>query len=257
MKRYSVLTYNLNGYEVMHEIAPEAINDEIEYIYVTDDHSITSSTWTVVYVDYLTGTTFDKCYQLRFNPFKYVNTNTVMRIDGSMGILADVMPIFEYFDQYGYDAAIMPHPTRMTMYPEYVAWCNQRDYPVEQANKCLTFMASNGYDVYNYKGLYQYNFMIQRNDAFNNNWNAITYDVLKRLAAPPDTVERLDQTIGSFVLNTMFSDKKIMAVGQYVCDGMFFNWYMHNSEKRMNCSTVDNCNPFVFNKSIYLAPLWV
>lgn len=257
MKRYSVLTYNLNGYEVMHEIAPEAINDEIEYIYVTDDHSITSSTWTVVYADDLTGSTFDKCYQIRFNPFKYVNTNTVMRIDGSMGIVADVMPIFEYFDQYGYDAAVMPHPTRMTMYPEYVAWCNQRDYPVEQANKCLTFMASNGYDVNNYKGLYQYNFMIQRNDAFNNNWNAITYDVLKRLAAPPDTVERLDQTIGSFVLNTMFSEKKIMAVGQYVCDGMFFNWYMHNSENRMNCSAVNNCNPFVFNNSVYLAPLWV
>ena len=48
MKKYSVLTFNLGGYEVIHEIPKSAINPEIEYIYVTDDDSITSDTWTIV-----------------------------------------------------------------------------------------------------------------------------------------------------------------------------------------------------------------
>lgn len=259
MVKYSVLTYNINGYEIIHNIDEELYNEmkeEVEFIYVTDDHSITSNTWNVVYADDLTGSTFDKCYQIRFNPFKYVHTDTVMRIDGSMGIARNIIPIFEYFDKYGYDAAVMIHPTRNTMYPEYVAWCQQRDYPPDQANKCLHFMVANNYDVLNYRGLYQYNFMIQRNDAFNNNWNNITYEILKKLATEPDTAERLDQTLGSFVLNKMFSDKKIMPVGQYICNGMFFNWYKHNSDFAMDCSDRNNIEPYLFNKGCYLACLY-
>jgi hypothetical protein len=232
------------------------MNPEIEYVYVTDDHSITSDTWNVVYVDDLTGSTFDKCYQIRFNPFNYVHTDIVMRIDGSMGITRDVMPIFEYFVNGNYDAAVMPHPTRNTMYPEYVAWCEQRGYSPEQANKCLNFMAANNYDVMNYKGLYQFNFMIQRNDAFNNNWNHMTYEILQKLATEPDTIERLDQTLGSFVLNKMFSDKNIMPVGQYICDGLFFNWYVHNTDQKMSCNGLNTIEPFLFNKPCYLACLY-
>ena len=254
--KYTVLTYNLNGYEIIHNIPKECMNDEIEYIYVTDDDSITSDSWTVVYEHSLTGSTFDRTYQIRFNPFKYAHTDTVMRIDGSMGITRDVMPIFEYFDKGNYDAAVMIHPTRCTMYPEYCAWVQQRGYPAEQANKCLNFMAANDYDVMNYKGLYQYNFMIQRNDSFNNNWNNMTYEILQKLATEPDTSERLDQTIGSFVLNKMFPDKNIMPVGQYICDGMYFNWYVHNTEHRMNCDGRNQIGPYLFNKSVYFACLY-
>lgn len=257
--KYSVLTYNINGYEIIHNIDEELFNEmkeDVEFIYVTDDHSITSDTWTVVYDDSLTGSTFDKCYQIRFNPFKYVHTDTVMRIDGSMGITRNIIPIFEYFDKYDYDAAVMIHPTRNTMYPEYVAWCRQRNYPVEQADKCMRFFAANDYDAMNYRGLYQGNFVIQRNDGFNNAWNEMNYKILKALATEPDTIERVDQTISSFVLNKFFSDKKIMPVGQYICNGMFFNWYQHNSNNRMDCNDRNNIEPFLFNKGCYLACLY-
>lgn len=255
-KKYSILTYNLNNYEIIHEIPKECMNDEIEYIYVTDDDSITSDSWTVVYEHSLTGSVFDRTYQIRFNPFKYAHTDTVMRIDGSMGITRDVIEIFEYFDKGNYDAAVMIHPTRYTMYPEYCAWVQQRGYPAEQANKCLKFMTANDYDVMNYKGLYQFNFMIQRNDGFNNAWNEMNYKILKALATEPDTIERIDQTIGSFVLNKFFSDKNIMPVGQYICNGMFFNWYVHNTDRAMDCDGRNQIEPFMFNKMIYLACLY-
>lgn len=253
--KYSVLTYNINGYEIIHNIPKECMNPDIEYVYVTDDHSITSDTWTVVYADDLTGSTFDKCYQIRFNPFKYVHTNTVMRIDGSMGIVRDVMPIFEYFDKYGYVASVMIHPTRRLMVPEYEAWIRQRGYPIDQANKCLNVMIQNGYDL-NYQGLYQYNFMIQRNDEMNNTWNKVTYETLQKLATEPDTAERIDQTIGSFILNKFFSDQKIMPVGQYLCDGLFFNWYVHGTNNKMDCNDRYFIEPYLFNKSCYLACLY-
>lgn len=248
--KYSVLTYNINGYEIIHNIPEECINPEIEYIYVTDDHSITSNTWTVVYADDLTGSTFDKCYQIRFNPFKYVHTDTVMRIDGSMAINKDVMPLFKAFEESGCDTVMMPHPTRMTMYEEYVAWVKTRNYPIEQANKCLSFMAANNYDVQNYKGLFQYNFAIQKNDEINNRLNAETYQVLKVLATEPDTIERLDQTIGSFVINTHYPDLKIMPVGQYICFNEYFNWCMHNTNQVMGYNSAYDCEPYIRNKPV-------
>ena len=250
--KYSVLTYNINGYEILHEIPQEAINDEIEYIYVTDDKSITSSTWNVVYVD-LSGSTFDKTYQIRFNPFQYCNTDICMRIDGSMAIAKDVMPLFKAFEDGGYDCSMMIHPTRNTMYDEYLAWVQQRNYPAEQANKCLSFMASNGYDVMNYKGLFQYNFCIQRNNEINNRLNSETYNVLRQLATAPDTCERLDQTIGSFVINTHYPDLKIMPVGQYIAfsyAGGYFNWCQHNTNNVMHYNSANDISPYMRNEPV-------
>lgn len=248
--KYSVLTYNINNYEILHEIPQECINPEIEYIYVTDDHSITSSTWNVVYADDLTGSTFDRTYQIRFNPFKYVHTDIVMRIDGSMAINKDLMPLFKRFEEGDYDCAMMIHPTRNTMWDEYTAWCRMRNYPVEQANKCLNFMASNGYDVKNYRGLFQYNFAIQRNNEINNRLNAETYDILKKLAMPMDTCERLDQTIGSFIINTHYPDLKIMPVGQFICFNHYFNWCTHGTNDVMIYNCAYDVEPFMRNKSV-------
>lgn len=226
------------------------MNDEIEYVYVTDNDSITSDTWNVVYENSLTGSVFDRAYQIRFNPFKYVHTDVVMRIDGSMAINKDVMPLFKAFEASGADCSMMPHPTRMTMYEEYVAWVSQRGYPKEQAEKCLNFMKSNGYDVFNYRGLFQYNFCIQRNNEINNRLNTETYDVLKMLATEPDTAERLDQTIGSFVINTHYPTLKILPVGQYICFGHYFNWCVHNTDTVMTYNSAYDCEPFIGNRSV-------
>ena len=65
MKKYSVLTFNVGGYEIIHEITKEAINQEIEYIYVTDDETIKSDTWTVVYEHNLQGS----MYANKIQPF--------------------------------------------------------------------------------------------------------------------------------------------------------------------------------------------
>ena len=249
--RYSVLTYNINGYEILHEVPEGCRNPEIDFVYVTDDRTITSTTWNVVYVD-LSGSTFDKTYQIRFSPFDYCHTDIVMRIDGSMAINKDLMPLFEAFDDGGYDCAMMIHPTRNTMYDEYVAWVRQRQYPVEQANKCLSFMASNGYDVKGYKGLFQYNFCIQRNNEINNRLNAETYQVLKMLTTAPDTCERLDQTIGSFIINTHYPDLRIMPVGQYICFGHYFNWCQHGTDNVMYYNSAMDTAPYMRDEPVVL-----
>ena len=252
--RYTVITFNMSGYEVLHEIPQDAINEDIDYIYVTDDHSITSTTWNVVYDDALTGSVFDKCFQVRYFPWKYTENPVVMKIDGSMAIMKDVMPLFKFFDEGGYDIAMMMHPTRMTMYDEYFAWVQVRNYPVEQANRSLIFMAQNGYDVKGYKGLFQFNFMIQRRTDRVMALNSETYKVLQMNAPEGDTIDRLDQTLGTFVIFTHYPDLKIMPVGQYICFhdiyGGYFNWCSHGTNTPMVYDCANDTNPFIRDKAV-------
>lgn len=245
---YSVLTYNVNGYEILHEIpnpSPMA-----EYIYVTDDKSITSNTWKIIYVDNPYDDPFELCYQIRFNPFNYVNTNIVVRIDGSMSVTGDLDSMVKFFIDNNYDIALSPHPTRNQLIPEYNAWIKYRNYTKEQAVHVLTTIKSIfNFDVLNYKALFQYNFMIQKNNKINNNLNNITLSLLHFLAPQNKSIERIDQTVGSFVFNHFISilNPNTMLVPESVCDGSVFTWFQHNSNNKL--STVQKpIQPFLFNK---------
>lgn len=256
---YTVITYNFGNYEIMHNIKQdvyEATKDRVEYLYITDNKELTSTTWTMIYVEPYDGDVFVPCYKVRFNVFDYAHSDIVIRIDGSMEIIRDLQPIVDCFNEGNYDMAVMIHPTRSTQYEEYLAWVNQRGLKVESANFVLHTMANNGYDVMNYKGLYQFNFMIHRRNDFNLKFMEVTYDTLVKLAIDGEEIHRVDQTVGSFVLNKFFSNKKIMPVGQYICNGLFFNWYKHNSDIVMNCDDRNNIEPFLFNKSCSLVYVW-
>lgn len=232
---YSVLTYNIGGYEILHEIREKS--DRAEYIYVTDDRSITSSTWTVVYVDNPhPEDNFNLCYQIRFNPWDYVHSDVVVRIDGSMGINKSLDPIVDFFNN-GFDMVLGIHPTRANLYDEYVAWVQQRGYDPRQAERVLNFIQGmEGYDVKKDFGLYQYNFMVQRKNRKNLLLNAMTLDLLRYLAPEGREIERIDQTVGSFIINKYFSDMNILPVDQTLFDGGFFTWYLHNSDTAMTCN---------------------
>lgn len=64
MKRYSVLTFIFNDYEPVREIKEKS--PDADFILVTDNPSLTSETWTVLYDPKLSGlSVFEKCYQVR------------------------------------------------------------------------------------------------------------------------------------------------------------------------------------------------
>ena len=248
---YSVLTFNIGGYEVLHEI--EVKSDRAEYIYVTDDRSITSSTWNVVYVDNPNPEdNFDLCFKVRYNPFDYVNTDVVIKIDGSMGVSGNLDYLVDYFNKENYDICLEMHPTRMNLYDEYLAWVRQRNYPIEQANKVLSFIQGfEGYDVKKNVGLYQYNFMIQRKNKHNLDLNEMTHSLCKYLAPEGKEIDRLDQTIGSFVINKYFNKLKVLPVSQNVAlSGTYFKWYGHNSDKQMVAGENEYCQPYLFGEPI-------
>ena len=231
---YSVLTFLIGDYEVVHEIQEKS--ERAEYILVTDNRSLTSSTWNVVYVENPhPDDNFDLCFDIRYNPWRYVHTDIVVKIDGSMGINKSLDEIVDFFNN-GFDLCVCIHPTRANLYEEYVAWVQQRGYDIKQAEKALSFFQyAEGYDVKKDYGLYQYNFMIQRKTRQNLLLNAMTLNLARYLAPADKHIDRLDQTIGSFVINKYFSDMKILPVDQTLFDGKFFTWYKHGSNIAMSC----------------------
>lgn len=238
MDKYSILTYNIGGYEVLHEVLCPSPN--AEYVYITDDRSITSTTWNVVYVDNPhPEDNFDLCWNIRFHPFDWVHTDTVMKIDGSMLIIWDTDPLIQAFRDGGYDIGLTPHPTRQTMLEEYQAWVGMRGYSVEQANRILTFFSVMGWNPQTEKGLYQYNFMIQRNDLINKKINDETFFLLKQLREEGKQIERVDQTVGSLVINR--NEVKPMMLKQSDIFNDPFVWCVHGTEQAMQIG--DNITP--------------
>lgn len=246
--KYSVLTYIIGNYDTVKPILKKSEN--AEYILVTDNKELKSDDWNIIYVDnYHPEDNFDLCYKIRFNPFVFVNTDIVLRIDASIQIVEDTDYLIEEFIKDNYDAGVMIHPSRNTMIDEYKTWINYRQYPIAQANKCLSFMALQGYDIEKYKGLYQYCIMIQRNSKMNDDWNSMTLSYLKYLAERGKRVERLDQTIGSMVLNKYFNECKIMTFSQEILRGKPFQWCQHHTGLKLNVSK-PTIEPYLFNELI-------
>jgi len=227
-KRYSILTYIFNGYEILHEVNNP--QEDVEYICVTDDPNLKSDTWKIIIAeDLLELSPFDKYYNVRFNPWKYVSTNICIRIDGSMGVNGTLDPIINMFNDYNFDCAVIVHPYRNNFIDEYETWIRHRNYPLNQAVKCINYMTDAGYD-FNYQGMIEQNLVIQRNNEVNNKIDKITFDLLKELGN--NTIERLDQPITSFVINHIIKEENIkcMLLSEQIIIGTpFFTWYMHNT----------------------------
>ena len=229
--RYTVLTYNFGNYECIHEIREK--DPDAEYILVTDDLNAKSETWTIVWAhlgDRLT--VWEKCYDVRFHPFNYASTDIVIRLDGSIGINRSLKPVIDEFERRAADRCLMIHPARNTMPDEYAAWVRMRNYPQDQADYCMAMMKRMGYDM-SRKGLFQSCFEVIRNNRTNLLVNDIIFDML-RLVARDGTIERLNQTWLTFIINHFFSDRlRVMPVSQnLITDGDLMQWYEHNSMKK-------------------------
>ena len=94
--------------------------------------------------------------------------------------------------------------------------------------------------------------MIQRNTKVNNDLNRMTFALLKYLAPTGKQIDRLDQTIGSFIINKYFSNMRIMWWDERLCHSQFFTWYPHNSNTPYQFGGVETlCKPFAFNKQYH------
>ena len=252
--KYTVLTYIFNGYERVHEIREK--DPDASYVLVTDDPALRSDTWLVIY-DPMPGLSpFDKCYEVRFHPFRYTDRDIVVRIDGSIEVKQSLAPLMDMFERGGYDRCMMIHPARNMMAEEYNVWVRTRKYPRSQAEKCMRLMQRLGYRLHSYRGLFQGCFEIVRRNEVNRQLNDLTFSLLRYLGED-GKIERIDQTVTTFVANHLFSDRmKVMPVTErLITDSDLMQWYLHRSNTRI--PDAPKIAPMMFDEAVNPSTIFI
>jgi 2-phospho-L-lactate transferase/gluconeogenesis factor (CofD/UPF0052 family) len=86
-----------------------------------------------------------------------------------------------------------------------------------------------GYDL-EQKGLYQGCFEVQRDNRTNNAINDLVFGLHCLMGT--GSIERIDQTITSAIINRFYSNLKVLPVSEdIITDGDLMTWYFHNSDK--------------------------
>lgn len=250
MIKYSILTFIIGkGYEKVHEICNK--QRDVEYLLITDDITLTSKTWTVIYDKDLLKyqSAFERCFRIRYNVFKYCSSSICITIDGSMHIKGSLDKLVDEFNKGNYDICLMPHPLWSDLITEYNAWIKLRNYPITNANRAIDFLRRSNYNL-NYQGLYQLCFTIKRKTYITTQFDDMTFSSLEYLSDSKN-FERLDQPIFSYILNQYFNTLNILAVSEQIVRSYAIQWYWHNSDNPNMNIFYDINKPdikYVFNK---------
>ena len=242
---YSVLSYIFNGYEILHEVLEP--DPEADYIMVTDDPSLQSDTWRIVLDERKGMGIMEKCYDVRFHPFRYAGTELCVRLDSSMGITGPLRPFVDKMEDGKYDRCLLIPPYRNLIPDEYAVWVRRRGYPEHQARRCMDAITKLGYDM-SYHGFFGGGFEIVRNNRTNLELNRHTLQMLHGLRTDTD-IERIDQTIFSAIANHFFVGRlKVLPVPQEILHGNPIQWYCHNSDNPIRLKRQDVIEPMMFNR---------
>lgn len=196
--KYSVITFNFNDYEIVHEVM--AKDEDVEYILVTDNPTLTSNTWNILYRPNLGVGGFEKSFYVRYHPFEFCTTDLCFLIDGSMGLQKSLHPIADKMNETKSDLCLTLHPQRETAFQELHAWKGYERISKENIQEQLYWFFENWIDYETYRGLVQTGFMVQRKctrvqELCDKMWNWLCDHRMN-----DGDVHRLDQTIFSIML---------------------------------------------------------
>lgn len=255
--KYSVVTINIGGYELVHEILEKSEN--AEYILLTDDHSLKSDTWTIKYIENeFIDDPFYTVFKIRYNIFDYVNTDIAFIVDGSIRINKNLDIFIQKMEENNSDCCLFLHNYNKTLNMEYFAWEYFRNYPHEQTEKIKTLVGEDCF--YNYKGLLMRTVMVQKNTNNIKKWNDLTFEYCKMLTFGNSLVDRLDQTIESYIIQKYFDGilNPLYFSIELINDTKYFTWYNHGTNhitlSKRNKDIID-FKYYFFNKEVELCKL--
>lgn len=223
--KYTILTYNFGNYEIMREI--EGKQNDVEYIYVTDDKTLTSKTWTVVYDERLEGLdVYEKVLRVRENPFEYCSTTTCVRIDASIWVTGSIDKLVEDFHIANSDIGVMVHPERDNVYDEYEKWITFRGCNRAEKDAVIESLKRHGCDL-EMKGLYEVGLTIYVNNRYTNAFLKKYSEILSAVIGDCGRI-RVDQVVFSAVLNT-FANAYIFPISHACIQSKSLLSMEHNS----------------------------
>lgn len=220
--KYAVITYIFGrNKEILRE--PLVIDKDVEYICVTDQKSLKSKTWKIIY-DGMSGikSLRDKMAYVKYNPFKYTNAGIAMTIDGSLEIKKSLIPMFESMN--GYDIGLKKHTVRFNLKQELPCWI-LRGLPEETVRKFEIMAKTDKINLENVP-LYETCVVIHKNTNICKVIGQTNLKYMKFLGNNGNLIIT-NQCPLSYIMSLYFKSRKIFYINQFE----YFNRYTHNTQK--------------------------
>lgn len=255
--RYTIITCNFGGYEIMREVLNPL--EDVEYLYITDDRSITSKTWTVIYDDFYNylENPFDKVVVFRSNVLDYCNSDICIRIDASINICGDSFEkTINEFNSKNADISFIISPRFNTIKTEMIDWNIVRKIPNKVLNQFTNYIEQNGksYDDDIFKNsICTLGILIQRKDELNYTINQKQISVLDEIKVlnNSDVYYRVDQIVFTYVINEYFRDINVLPLSYEIISNEKTCICIHNSTIPIHEFSVTKYKKlYLFNKEI-------
>lgn len=250
MKEYSVLTILMGNYDILHELPFQNTNENVEFICVTDKKNLTSNTWTIVYdedLDKKEYNGFDRTFLVRYNPFKYCNSNICIRLDATILPLCDLQDLVSQFVEGNYDFGFCVHPSNMSLINELEVWancrkCDQRQLQYDYITNVI------GYDI-NKKGLIQNNIAIVKKSQIADEVHKGMINILYDCTDNEGHINRLDQTLLTAFFYKNYDHLKVLPISMnMIKNGKIAQFFHYSNRKVKNmCHKLPN---YIFNDEI-------
>lgn len=217
---YSVLTVNTNHYEKIHEV--QNPNPNVEYICVTDDETLTSETWKIVYVK-------DVWFlYVKHHVFEFVSTDVCLWLDGSYQITDDPTNDFVIpFIKSDKEMMISIHESRTNVFDELCQWWNYRGIPdenIKALNNILILNKMSGHDI-----LFQTScFLVKNTESVRKIYeHVVNIEKACSVVAP----YRDDQVITSLCIAKLYPnwDKLVLMNFEKTSNNKYFHWCLHGT----------------------------
>lgn len=200
---YSIIQSITNSYDKIRDCKDTTAN---ECILFTDNYNTTAKNWTIHKLKANKLYPFDDIFDIRWNPFKFTNTDYVIWIDGSIAIHGSLKQYIDEFANSDCEFATVVHPHRNNVKDEYCEWCKIRNYDKTRAFMWLAYMKEHNLQI-DESGLYQTGFNIYKNTPAIKQFCEAMRNELHIF--DKEHYERLDQTVATFLLKTRFKHIKV------------------------------------------------
>ena len=204
---YSIIQFNTNNYDKVFECKDLDAEERILFTDVRRD----TKNWKQIEIKPNNEYPFDDVFKIRWNPFDFTNTDYVVWTDGSIKIDGSVKKYVEQMIKSNADFATLKHPSRDNIKSEYFEWCRARNYNKIKAFQWMAHMEENGWNPNN-KGLYQVNVCIFKNTDRVKEFGRAVIAELHNFNG--EHLERLDQTVVTYLLKTKFKDLKVFELSE-------------------------------------------
>ncbi len=231
--KYSILSYNFCNYEILRE--PLEIDPNAEYIYVTDNPNLKSDKWKIIYLpeSFNKSTGITKTMYVRYHPFDFVNTDTVIILDGSMQINKSLEKFYLDFKQSNCDCAIGCWTSPITnINSMYNYWLLSRNYNFDNYIKNKAMLLALNFT--STQVFHETGYMF-----FNKNEKSLqlikyVWKVLEKISNNKNDIDRLDQTIFNAVLYKMFKDIKVMNLSRRLIQSKYITYCKHGTKNSLH-----------------------